>query len=337
MPNVEDFNFCPLGRIRHAQNQQKVRIWRGSGRKNKKYYIQSQNVYENKRNMDKMPGEMSDICGNSTSFCREIQELDGQFSLIDTFTVGFVRIFPAKISPSPGRAPSAAHIPSARESAKTRSEFELPRPHHFERLGPEAGVFVRLGSTNRRADMTQIDEMRWFGQFQSFDEQPIPDLNSEALDFRAASELFAPVRKLAPSALRNLRVTTEHHGREVPTVGAFPLFARNRFDRFPDAWLQAGRFAGKDRVRILDSSEIRRCLPQAADQAIALVQKHLGREAIIECQLFPEGCRHLRNPIGSSTFPGWSMSANRSAFSSSRTQTGEKQMKVQSNRLWCNA
>jgi predicted HTH transcriptional regulator len=26
------------------------------------------------------------------------------------------------------------------------------RPHHLERLEPEAGVFVRLESTNRRAD-----------------------------------------------------------------------------------------------------------------------------------------------------------------------------------------
>ncbi len=118
-------------------------------------------------------------------------------------------------------------------------------------------------------------------EFQSFDEQPIPDLNSEALDFRAASELFARVRKLAPSAFRSLRVTTEHHGREVPTVGGFLLFARNRFDRFPDAWLQTGRFAGKDRARILDSNEIRSYLPQAADQAIAFVPKHLSRGAVI--------------------------------------------------------
>lgn len=156
------------------------------------------------------------------------------------------------------------------------------RPHYIERLGPEAGVFVRLGSTNRRADEAQIDEMRRFGQSESFDEQPIPDLNSEVLDFRAASELFAPVRKLAPSAFRNLRVTTELRGREVPTVGGFLLFARNRFNRFPDAWLQAGRFAGRDRTRILDSSEIRSCLPQAADHAIAFVQKHLSREAVIK-------------------------------------------------------
>jgi ATP-dependent DNA helicase RecG len=123
--------------------------------------------------------------------------------------------------------------------------------------------------------------MRRFGQFESFDEQPVPELNSEALDFRAASELFAPVRKLAPSAFGNLRVTTKHQGREVSTVGEFLLFARNRFDHFPDAWLQAGRFAGKDRARILDSSEIRSYLPQVADQAIAFVPKHLSREAVI--------------------------------------------------------
>jgi predicted HTH transcriptional regulator len=155
------------------------------------------------------------------------------------------------------------------------------RPHYLIRLGPEAGVFVRLGSTNRRADPAQIDEMRRFGQLESFDEQPIPEMSSEALDFRAASELFAPVRKLAPSALRNLRVTTKHQGREVPTVGGFLLFARARFDRFPDAWLQAGRFAGVDRTRIVDSSEIRSYLPQVADQAIAFVKKHLSREAVI--------------------------------------------------------
>jgi predicted HTH transcriptional regulator len=155
------------------------------------------------------------------------------------------------------------------------------RPHYLERLGPEAGVFVRVGSTNRRADAAQIEEMRRFGLLESFDEQPIPELNSEALDFRVASELFAPVRKLSPSAFRTLRVTTKYQGREVPTVGGFLLFGRDRFDRFPDSWVLAGRFAGTDRVRILDSTEIRNYLPQAAERAVAFVQKHLSREAVI--------------------------------------------------------
>jgi ATP-dependent DNA helicase RecG len=155
------------------------------------------------------------------------------------------------------------------------------RPHYLKRLGPEAGTLLRLGSTNRRADAAQIDEMRRFGRLESFDEQPIPELNSEALDFRAASELFAPIRRLLPSALHSLRLTTKHQGREVPTVGGLLLFGRNRFDRFPDAWLQVGRFAGKERARIMDSGEIRAYLPQAPDQAIAFVQKHLSRETVI--------------------------------------------------------
>ena len=62
-------------------------------------------------------------------------------------------------------------------------------------------------SINRRADMAQIAETRRFGRFETFDEQPITDLNSQALDFQTASELYAPVWKLAPSAFRNLRVT----------------------------------------------------------------------------------------------------------------------------------
>jgi predicted HTH transcriptional regulator len=64
------------------------------------------------------------------------------------------------------------------------------RPHALNRLGPENGVFVRVGSTNRRADRVLIEEMRRFTQISSFDEQPEPELNSEAIDFRAASEFF---------------------------------------------------------------------------------------------------------------------------------------------------
>ena len=155
------------------------------------------------------------------------------------------------------------------------------RPHYLGRLGPEAGAFVRVGSTTRRADAAQIEEMRRFAQAGSFDEQPIPEMNSEVLDFRAASELFAPMRKLTPSAFRSLRITTKYQGRDVPTVGGYLLFGKDRFDRFPDAWVQAGRFTGTDRSRLADSTEIRSHLPQAAEEAIEFVQKHISHEALI--------------------------------------------------------
>jgi ATP-dependent DNA helicase RecG len=155
------------------------------------------------------------------------------------------------------------------------------RPHYLNRLGAEQGVFVRLGSTNRRADSSLIAEMLRYNQGFSFDEQPMPDLNSEAIDFLAASELFQSVRQLTRPGLQSLRVTTRYQGRIVPTIGGVLLFGAARLDHFPDAWIQAGRFAGRDRRRLLDSTEVRAHLPGAAGQVIAFLRKHMTREAVI--------------------------------------------------------
>lgn len=155
------------------------------------------------------------------------------------------------------------------------------RPHFLRSLGPVEGVFVRVGSTNRRADPTLIDELRRYVRNESFDEQPLPELDSEAIDFRAASESFAELRRLRKRDLETLRITTRHQGREVPTVGGVLLFGRDRLRLFPDAWIQAGLFLGGDRRHILDSVEIRSYLPQAVEGCLAFVQRSVPRETLI--------------------------------------------------------
>lgn len=152
------------------------------------------------------------------------------------------------------------------------------RPHYLKVAGLKNGVFVRVGSTNRRADPEMIKELRRFARGESFDEQPMPELNSEALDFRAASELFAPVRRLKRPDLETLRLVARHQGRTVPTVGGVLLFGKERKGYFPDAWIQAGRFVGQDRSRIADTAEIRLHLPLAVEQRIAFVRKHDTRQ-----------------------------------------------------------
>jgi len=52
---------------------------------------------------------------------------------------------------------------------------------------------LRVGFTNRTADEALIAEMRRYAHCECFDEQPLPDIDSEATEVRAASELFAPV------------------------------------------------------------------------------------------------------------------------------------------------
>jgi ATP-dependent DNA helicase RecG len=87
------------------------------------------------------------------------------------------------------------------------------------------------GSTSRRADADLFDDLRRFSRGDAFDEQPMPGLDSEALDFRVASESFAPVRALSRRDLETLRLSTRHQGRPVPTVGGLlhnrPVGSRN--------------------------------------------------------------------------------------------------------------
>jgi predicted HTH transcriptional regulator len=148
------------------------------------------------------------------------------------------------------------------------------RPHYLTASGLEAGTYVRVGSTNRRADAELIAEIQRFARGEGFDEQPMPELNSEAVDFRVASESFADVRKLRRRDLETLRLVTTHQGHKVPTVGGMLLFGQERLDHFPDAWIQAGRFEGTDKATILDHVELKMPLVSAIDQAVAFVEKH---------------------------------------------------------------
>ena len=52
------------------------------------------------------------------------------------------------------------------------------------------------------------------------------------------------------------------------------LFGKDRERHFPDAWIQAGRFAGTDKSRIVDRAEIHSYPAVAVEEAIAFVQKH---------------------------------------------------------------
>jgi ATP-dependent DNA helicase RecG len=151
------------------------------------------------------------------------------------------------------------------------------RPHHLVKVGPEAGTYVRVGSTNRRADAALIAEMRRFARGEAFDERPMPDMSSEALSFRAASESFAPIRRLTKRELRTLQLLTEYQGRMVPTAGGMLLFGDDRLRCFPDAWIQVGRFKGTERTTIADHAEFKGSLLTGIEQSIAFVEKHSTR------------------------------------------------------------
>ena len=97
--------------------------------------------------------------------------------------------------------------------------------------------------------------------------------SSEAKSHKSAKKLFDGIRAFGPRDLRTLKLTTTHRGRTVPTVGGLLLIGKDRFGRFPDAYIKVARFDGSTRSRVLDMKEIRASLPQMVDQTVAAVDR----------------------------------------------------------------
>lgn len=148
------------------------------------------------------------------------------------------------------------------------------RPHHLRSDGPARGTYVRLGSTNRVADQALIAELSRRIGAAGFDEEPLTDLDSEVIDFAAASQCFAEHKELRHKDLETLGLVVRHQGRTVPTAGGILLFGRERLARFPDAHLQAGRFTGTGRARLADRSELTAYPVLAIEHAIGFVERN---------------------------------------------------------------
>jgi len=153
------------------------------------------------------------------------------------------------------------------------------RPHWLKAEGPEGGVYVRLGSTNRQADRELIAELRRSVEGVAFDELPMPGLSVDDLDLAAITALFRGQRDMSESDLFTLRLLISEQGRMVPTKGAVLLFGKERDRHFPDAWVQCGRFIGKDKTDIFDHIELYGYLPQVVDDIMLFLKKHAMRGA----------------------------------------------------------
>ena len=154
--------------------------------------------------------------------------------------------------------------------------YPSPRRPHYIGQSLETGAYVRIGSTNRQADSDLVAEMQRFARGEAFDEQPMPEVDSEAIDFRAASESFSEFRNLTGGDLDVLGLCTTFQGRRVASVGGMLLYGQDRLGHFPDAWIQAGRFAGHDKAEILDRLDLKMPLPEAVPAAVSFIERHMA-------------------------------------------------------------
>lgn len=122
-----------------------------------------------------------------------------------------------------------------------------PGPFYLLSEGSEQGVYIRLGSTNRKAASEFIDEIKRQQQNISFDQLPCSRYGFEALDMPFIHKTSAGIDKaVEEKQLISLGVLTTFGGRNVPTHGGLILFGKQEIRQqvFPDARVSCARFAG---------------------------------------------------------------------------------------------
>jgi predicted HTH transcriptional regulator len=152
------------------------------------------------------------------------------------------------------------------------------RPHYMKAQGIDGGVYVRLGSTTRRADPALVAELERTARGIAFEDMPEPRASLEDLDLAQLGDIRG--RVTTAKDLVALGLAVKHGAQVVPTIAGI-LAACPEPTRFlPSAWVQCGRLRGPEGIDLFDQIEIHKPLPQAVDDVMAFLTKHAYKTGV---------------------------------------------------------
>lgn len=160
-----------------------------------------------------------------------------------------------------------------------------PGPFYVRREGGDRGVYVRLGSTNRRADENMREELERAARKSAFDELPCVGAEPDDLDMDAVTKAFAAVNHGVKDAeLESLGLVVRYGENLIPSNGGIILFgtpdARRR--HFDDARIRCARFAGSDKAEFLDRLDMDGSVLDAVDEVPKFIRRNTRMAAKIE-------------------------------------------------------
>lgn len=150
------------------------------------------------------------------------------------------------------------------------------RPHYLASKGLEKSTYVRVGSTNRLADIYLIESLKRSVSAHSYDEEAYLRAEVDDLDKQTIEEAFRLFRSpLETRDLLSLGILTKSHGNTCPTIGGLLFFGIEKERFFPDAWIQAGCFQGFNKSVILDSQTIQTHFHEIVNQSLNFIRRNL--------------------------------------------------------------
>lgn len=155
-------------------------------------------------------------------------------------------------------------------------------PFYLQDKGETAGVYVRLGSTNRVADAAMIAEIKRLKDHTSFDQLPEMRASLDDLDLDFIKHLFAKIEKTFTKAqAKSLELVADYRETPHPTKGGMLLFGKRREALFPDPLIRLIRFDGITKSSAIDHADIKSPLPTAIDETLAFIRRNTFMKAVI--------------------------------------------------------
>jgi predicted HTH transcriptional regulator len=155
--------------------------------------------------------------------------------------------------------------------------------------GRSAGrVFVRVGSTTRKADSATIQRLHLQSSGMSWDALPYPDLTLQELDnatiedfLRLRTERRGIPRPAIPRErwMKKMQLATETGGRPAPTMAAVLLFSSSPRELLPQAGLEMARFKGTAPDEFLDKASADRPIWKLYEESLDFLRKHITTHA----------------------------------------------------------
>jgi ATP-dependent DNA helicase RecG len=142
----------------------------------------------------------------------------------------------------------------------------------FKNQGKADGTYIRIGSTNRQADLNTIAELERQKRHISFDEEICYDAGFDELDVSPLYAKFESIGKpLTQDKLKNLKLIKIENGKVYPTNALMILLGK-----FPHCTVKCGRFKGTTMDVFIDKKEYGGDIFAVLENIQAFVLNHIN-------------------------------------------------------------
>lgn len=163
--------------------------------------------------------------------------------------------------------------------------YHQSTPHYIKSEGTIEGIYLRFGSTTRKAGPEMVNDLLRAKSNLSFDQIPCGDLDKTALDVDRVKDFFKQVKKGKnnDSTLEMLGILISEGELLRLSNGGLILFGKDQYRGryFPDARISCARFKGLDKSHFLDRQDIEGTLLEALEPTLKFISRNTRLEGVI--------------------------------------------------------